>query len=346
MTTLPTATPMGEPSTSSMGPSQSSQQVTSTAPVSPTLSNSSGDAGDKSRSSGSLGRRSSIPRPKLIGSSSRRNSILKTKSKLTSPKSEEFDVDAITPVAEAEPSTPRSPAQESHTEEMVVVAPPAAEPASWIDAREGYQLMAMRLWRNFQRDHFFSTAADETGAELPSGVAIRYGKGQYVVCPSGDERLDEFCHSVAVLNIEAAMTLTSSTVAAITTRLAPTTTHVPITSSQHIQVVERMTQLAGARKAQNACFIRSENTLVVWADQVEILHERAKDLEENMMKFVWNSSYYGNSNNLMAAMANGATTPALLSPTVTSPTTSSPPSMPATQPRPFRRSRLQPCSRL
>lgn len=180
--------------------------------------------------------------------------------------------------------------------------------------------MAMHLWRGFQRDSLFNGANSTDGKDIPCGVAIRYGKAQYVVCPSGDERLADFCQSVAVLNCEAAMTLASSVVAAITTRLAPSTRHVPVTPSQHIQVVDDMLALAGARKAQNACFVRSENILVVWADQVEILRERARDLEDKMMTFVWTSSYYNNANNLMVSLAKGTATPAVASPTATSPT--------------------------
>lgn len=185
---------------------------------------------------------------------------------------------------------------------------PSLDGTSWIDAREGYQLMAMHLWRAFKRDCLFGQTDGATGIEVPSGVAIRYGKGQYVVCPSNDERLSHFCHSVAVLNTEAAMTLTSAVVAAITTRLAHSMTHVPITPSQNIQVVDTMQDLAAARKAQNACFIRLENTLVVWADQVEILRERAKDLEDRMITLVWNSSYKSNLNNVMVATKSGAST--------------------------------------
>ncbi len=72
------------------------------------------------------------------------------------------------------------------------------------------------------------------------------------------------------------MTITSPVVSAINSRLAPGTEHIPITPSQHVQVVDTMEQLAGARKAQNACFIRRENTVVIWCDQVEQLEDQAR----------------------------------------------------------------------
>ncbi|SPO28265.1 uncharacterized protein UTRI_04660_B [Ustilago trichophora] len=172
---------------------------------------------------------------------------------------------------------------------------------NWIDARDGYQVMAAHLWKSCSRRNFFSENPD-----VPSGVAIRYAKGQYVVCPLEDERLANFCRAVAILNCEAAMTITSPVVSAINTRLAPFTEQIPITPSQHIQVVETMEQLAGARKAQNACFIRRENTVAIWCDHVEQLEECAQDLEEKMIKFVWRSSYANNTSNLVASASSSS----------------------------------------
>ncbi|KAJ1022854.1 hypothetical protein NDA13_004904 [Ustilago tritici] len=177
---------------------------------------------------------------------------------------------------------------------------PSADQA-WIDARDGYQIMATYLWKFCSRRNFFSENPD-----IPSGVALRFAKGQYVVCPATDERLGLFFRAVAILNVEAAMTITSPVVSAINTRLAPGTEQIPITPSQHIQVVDTMEQLAGARKAQNACFIRRENTVVTWCDHVEQLEERAQDLEEKMIKFVWRSSYANNSRNILVTASSSS----------------------------------------
>ncbi|GAC98250.1 hypothetical protein PHSY_005839 [Pseudozyma hubeiensis SY62] len=186
--------------------------------------------------------------------------------------------------------TERSQSHDSDSSEKV------AANENWIDARDGYQVMASHIWKSCNRRNFFSE-----NSEVPSAVALRFSKGQYVICPSDDQRLSTFFDAVVVLNCEAAMTITSPVVSAINTRLAAGTEQVPITASQHIQVVETMEQLAGARKAQNACFIRGENTVVIWCDHVEQLEERAQDLEEKMIKFVWNSSYKNNTSNLVAS---------------------------------------------
>ncbi|KAI3481012.1 hypothetical protein L1887_56838 [Cichorium endivia] len=145
--------------------------------------------------------------------------------------------------------------EKDHSGMSISSSNPAAKDENWIDARDGYRVMASHLWKSCSKRNFFSE-----NPEVASGVAIRFAKGQYVVCPAQDERLAHFCRSVAILNCEAAMTITSPVVSAINTRLAPGTMQIPITPSQHVQVVDTMEQLAGARKAQNACFIRRENT--------------------------------------------------------------------------------------
>ncbi|SNX84533.1 uncharacterized protein MEPE_03242 [Melanopsichium pennsylvanicum] len=313
-----------------------SEPVVASAPLSPTASTSVEEVSSETRERAVQNRPPKLTRAVSKGS---RNSIFKSKSKSlpSSPINLTFAKTTSTTSPSSERIAQVDIANEFSTNDGALVpahadAPAAATPSdisSWIEAREGYQLMAMHLWRAFKRESLFGQVNEVTGLEVPSGVAIRYAKAQYVICPSDDARLDDFCQSVAVLNCEAAMTITSSVVAAITTRLTPSMTHVPITPSQNIQVVNSMAALAGARKAQKACFIRSENTLVVWVDQVEILQERAKDLEDKMLMFVWTSSYRNNANNLLVATMAAASTPGLASPTATSRATSTPASNPA-----------------
>ncbi|SPO34618.1 uncharacterized protein PSFLO_00089 [Pseudozyma flocculosa] len=128
---------------------------------------------------------------------------------------------------------------------------------------------------------------------VASGVALRLAKGQYTLCPAADARLEAFYRSVAILNVEVAIKLTSPVVSAITSRLVPGTYQVPLTSSQHVQVVETMADLAGARKAQNACFIRTDNSLVAWCDHIDQLESSAQRLEDKMIAFVWSSATSG-----------------------------------------------------
>ncbi|GAK65949.1 glycosyltransferase family 2 protein [Moesziomyces antarcticus] len=198
--------------------------------------------------------------------------------------------------------------EKDHSGMSISSSNPAAKDENWIDARDGYRVMASHLWKSCSKRNFFSENPD-----VASGVAIRFAKGQYVVCPAQDERLAHFCRSVAILNCEVAMTITSPVVSAINTRLAPGTTQIPITPSQHVQVVDTMEQLAGARKAQNACFIRRENTVVIWCDNVEQIEEQAQDLEQKMIMFIWRSSYSNNTSNIIASATSASIVDASMS---------------------------------
>ncbi|SJX61509.1 uncharacterized protein SRS1_12495 [Sporisorium reilianum f. sp. reilianum] len=162
--------------------------------------------------------------------------------------------------------------------------------------------MAAYLYKACNARGLFSEDAD-----IASAVAIRYTKEQYVVCPAQDERVETFCRSVAILNCEVALTITSPVVTAINSRIAPGTEQIPITPSQHIQVVDTMDELAGARKAQNACFIRKEKAVVIWCDKVEQLETQAQELEDKMIMFVWQSSYATNTSNLVASSSSKST---------------------------------------
>lgn len=157
--------------------------------------------------------------------------------------------------------------------------------SSWINQHEAYDIMAAHLFKIARSKNWFSEDPN-----VASGVALRLAKAQYAMCPAADPRLEGFYQALSLLNCEVAMKVTSPVVAAITTRLPPNTTQVPLTPSEHIQVVETMADLAGARKAQNAAFIRTEKTLVVWCDHVDRLEVSAQSLEDKMIAFVWKSA--------------------------------------------------------
>ena len=160
--------------------------------------------------------------------------------------------------------------------------------ASWIDQREAYEIMAAHLYKVAKTKNWFSE-----DPSVASGVALRITKGRYSLCPASDPRLENFYRSVAILNVEVALKMTSPVISAITTRLAPGTTQIPLSPSQHIQVVDTMQEVGGARKAQNACFVRLDRALIVWCDKVDELEERAQKLEEKAIQFVWKSATSG-----------------------------------------------------
>lgn len=67
----------------------------------------------------------------------------------------------------------------------------------------------------------------------------------------------------------------------------PNAHEIVIDVNTRIQVLDEISHLAGARKHQCAAFIRSENCLVVWTDEVETVVESAEALEKRMIHYVW-----------------------------------------------------------
>jgi hypothetical protein len=48
-----------------------------------------------------------------------------------------------------------------------------------------------------------------------------------------------------------------------------------------------MTLLARARKHQYAAFIRDEQVLCVWSDNVKTILAEAENLEDSLLDFIW-----------------------------------------------------------
>lgn len=107
-------------------------------------------------------------------------------------------------------------------------------------------------------DHLYKVAASKgwfnLDLDIANGVGIRVGRGEYVVSPKDDPRLDSFKASLYQLNQEVAITFSAPVVQAITDALTedPAST-LAITQEQNVQVVDSMFELGGARDAQGAC---------------------------------------------------------------------------------------------
>ncbi|KAK0542272.1 hypothetical protein OC846_006670, partial [Tilletia horrida] len=160
--------------------------------------------------------------------------------------------------------------------------------SSWINEVDAYQVMAAHLYEEARTKRFFSVDPDALSA-----ATLRMAKGVYVCHPEDNPRLDVFNRSVAAINCEVCICVSSRVVRAITSRLAWGTTEVPITPSEHIQVVESMEDAALARKAQYAAFVRQECALLVWSDSVDNIIDRIQSLEKKMVSFVWRSATAG-----------------------------------------------------
>ncbi|CEH15582.1 hypothetical protein CBOM_03879 [Ceraceosorus bombacis] len=143
-----------------------------------------------------------------------------------------------------------------------------------------FELMAGKTYRIAKRSDLFAT--DDW-----SCVALRFSKHQYIVYPEYEPQMSAFVEQIGHVNCEAALTMTTEVCRAVTASLPPGTTELALTADDRVQVVESMFSLGTSRKAQGACFIRSEGRLIVWTDRVEDLVEHANDTEGKMVNFVW-----------------------------------------------------------
>jgi hypothetical protein len=102
--------------------------------------------------------------------------------------------------------------------------------------------------------------------------------------------LEDWDQGVGSLNPEVAVKITSNVVLAILARLEPEALEIPIDPELRIQVVEKISHLGTARKHQYAAFVREENCLVFWSDDISTVVEAAEKLEARMVQYVWLSS--------------------------------------------------------
>lgn len=154
--------------------------------------------------------------------------------------------------------------------------------SSWLGRDDAFKLVAEEMYWQIKRERLFTEASF-----VPNGVAIRVAKANYVSYPPEDVRLQPWIQALHQLNCEATFTLTSSVAAGICASLAPGTHEVALTAEDRFQVVETMQSVAKARRAQGACFVRTQGCLIVWSDTVQDLLAAGKSLEEKMVRYIW-----------------------------------------------------------
>lgn len=140
--------------------------------------------------------------------------------------------------------------------------------------------MSLHLYEKFQMQGWIDTSLPLTA------LSLRVCKGDYITLPSEQAHLNDFQEAVLELNCEAAMIINSSLVRGFISKLGQGTVEVPFSSSERVQVVETISDLKTARRAQLAALVRKDQVLVVWADQVSQLQEIASHLSRTILQFV------------------------------------------------------------
>ncbi|WVW78745.1 hypothetical protein I302_100705 [Kwoniella bestiolae CBS 10118] len=162
--------------------------------------------------------------------------------------------------------------------------------------RDRYDMMVRHLWNVAERQGWFRDA------DFDGLVSIRVKKRVLRTYPQPKNskkgarelgrRIKEWDAAVSTLNPEVAMKITSKVVQAIMARCAEDSIEITLDVNTRIQILDDLSQLAGARKHQFAAFVRAESCLVVWADEVETLIPSAEALEQRMIAYVWSGRHH------------------------------------------------------
>ncbi|KAJ9105388.1 hypothetical protein QFC21_001758 [Naganishia friedmannii] len=164
-----------------------------------------------------------------------------------------------------------------------------------LEVGDKYDLMASHLYQVAEGKGWFRSSkawGNSTGI-----VSIRVRRREFRTYPDRKSRqkrslamreaLWDWEQAICLLNPEVALRISSKVVQAIMARAEPDAHEIVIDVNTRIQVLEEVSHLAGARKHQCAAFIRSENCLIVWTDEVETVIQSAEALEQRMIHYVW-----------------------------------------------------------
>ncbi|WWD22045.1 hypothetical protein CI109_106533 [Kwoniella shandongensis] len=163
------------------------------------------------------------------------------------------------------------------------------------NVRDKYDMMVRHLWNVAERQGWFRDA------DFDGLVTIRVKKKVLRTYPqpkSGKKgarelgrRIKEWDSAISTLNPEIALKITSKVVQAIMARCDEDAIEITLDVNTRIQILDDLSQLAGARKHQFAAFVRADACLVVWADEVETLIPSAEALEQRMIAYVWSGRH-------------------------------------------------------
>ncbi|GAA6034551.1 hypothetical protein JCM8097_005388 [Rhodosporidiobolus ruineniae] len=151
-----------------------------------------------------------------------------------------------------------------------------------LPAETATRFMASHLFRTCLRRQWLHEGGEDA-------VAVRLAKRNYVLHPV-DERLQDFQRALEDLNADVAMTFSADVVKVVSAAISPDADVFSLDSVTHVQVVETMLDLARARAAQHACFIRSEKRIVIWADNVDELEDTVQEFEAKLVAYVFGRS--------------------------------------------------------
>ncbi|KAF8865138.1 hypothetical protein BDZ45DRAFT_684657 [Acephala macrosclerotiorum] len=124
--------------------------------------------------------------------------------------------------------------------------------------------------------------AMENGSE---GVILKKGRGDFA-CSPAVLRHNVFYSQVVAMNVRCALTVNTRFIRIFLERHKPD--YVPLADGLRLQVLPSVEHLHNCQKHHFGAFIRDQRFLVVWDDEPQNLLERAAQIQESLMRMIWN----------------------------------------------------------
>ncbi|KAK9461690.1 glycosyl transferase family group 2-domain-containing protein [Lipomyces oligophaga] len=147
-----------------------------------------------------------------------------------------------------------------------------------------YNAALQRNWlENLPENTACIALREEKAAEQTTEDVVEYR----IFPPHKDPASADFATGVAGLNVSVCLRVGFPMINVLMSYLPDTADSISLSENARIQVIENLGSLPRVRKFQYAAFIREDQSLVLWADDVEQLLQMAGMIEELMMALIW-----------------------------------------------------------
>ncbi len=153
-----------------------------------------------------------------------------------------------------------------------------------IDAAEACTVMVEHLHSTIDSKYF------KGKADL--AAAVRIDKHDYALFPALADapHLAGYARALDALDVDVALYVKERMVQTICNSIPAGSDHVSLSELKQVQVVETVADLADARAAQRACFIRTDGSFVLWSDDAASFPAEVALFKEQLVSYVWRHS--------------------------------------------------------
>lgn len=171
------------------------------------------------------------------------------------------------------------------------------------------ELMLRHIYKRSRANGWF-TECREDGAirvALRTTASTDEYEANYLTAPHVDHYDDEEAQFVSLLdlagflNCEVLVSITNRVTSTLLRHLPPSVKTIILDASTQIQVIDSIDEFMSLRRAQGAAFIRDDESLLVWSEQVNTILATGRALEEKMVNLIWDeksklSQSFGHAN--------------------------------------------------